>query len=98
MDVIFQDYLDRLGSKFDGNTGTLQRKNIEEGKITYIGKESNKLEETDVLGVGKNGYEIYENGEMVLQKKKDRACMYSYAEAEGIEISRSTLKSWRKKK
>ncbi len=96
MDLIFQEYLDHPKSKFEGNTGKLERMHIEVGQITYIGKESNKLEETDVLGVGKDGYEVYENGEMVIKKKKDLAYRYSYAEAERQGLSRSTLKRWRK--
>jgi hypothetical protein len=96
IDVIFQEYLGHPEAKFDGKIGKLEKKYIEVGQITYIGKESNKLEENDALGVGKDGYEIYENGEMIVRKKKDLAYMYSYAEAEGKGISRSTLKRWRK--
>ena len=59
MDVIFHEYLDHPESKFDGDTGILQRKNIQVSQIRYIGKESNRLEETDVIGVGKDGYEVY---------------------------------------
>ncbi len=59
MDVIFQEYLDHPESKFDGHTGILQRKHILVSQIRYIGKESNRLEETDVMGLGQDGYEVY---------------------------------------
>ena len=59
MDIIFEEYLDHPESKFDGDAGILQRKHIHVNQIRYISKESNRLEEMDVIGVGKDGYEVY---------------------------------------
>lgn len=38
-------------------------------EIIHIGKESNKLEESDVLGVGKDGYQIYDEDNGFLTDK-----------------------------
>ncbi len=60
MEEVFWDYYTHPESKFDGDIGILKRKHLQVGSIIHIGKESNKLEESDVLGVGKNGYERYD--------------------------------------
>ena len=47
--------------KYDGNIGELKRKQIDIGEIEHIGKESNNLEESEVIGVSDNDYVIYDN-------------------------------------
>ncbi len=39
----------------------MKRKQIYIGEIEHIGKESNNLEETEVIGVSDNDYVIYDN-------------------------------------
>lgn len=54
-------YMDHNDNKYDGDIGELRRKHIDIGDIEYIGKESNNLEETEVIGVSDNDYVIYDN-------------------------------------
>ncbi|MEM4058808.1 MAG: hypothetical protein QXZ12_08855 [Thermoplasmata archaeon] len=39
----------------------MQRKHIFAERIRYIGKESNNLEETEILGIGEDSYLEYQN-------------------------------------
>ncbi|MDE2589861.1 MAG: hypothetical protein KGL95_09395, partial [Patescibacteria group bacterium] len=64
----FRDYLGHHESKFDGNTGILARKYVDVIGIVHIGKESNNLEESEVLGTSSDSYEIYENIENIEQR------------------------------
>lgn len=52
---VMQDYLDHTESKSDGDVGILKRKYLTINKLSicYIGKESNELEETQIVGVSK---------------------------------------------
>ncbi|MGH2612002.1 MAG: hypothetical protein ACRDFB_03005, partial [Rhabdochlamydiaceae bacterium] len=58
---VFTEYLNHPESKFDGDVGTLERKHVNVTGIIHIGKESNELEESELLGVDAGSYEIYEN-------------------------------------
>jgi hypothetical protein len=55
------NYMDHNDNKYDGDIGELRRKQIYISDIEYIGKESNNLEETEVIGVSDNDYVIYDN-------------------------------------
>ena len=44
-------YINHNDNKYDGDIGELKRKQIDIGNIEHIGKESNNLEESDILGV-----------------------------------------------
>ncbi len=46
---------------YDGGIGELRRKQIVISDIEHIGKESNNLEESEVIGVSDNDYVIYDN-------------------------------------
>ena len=54
-------YMDHNDNKYDGDIGELRRKQINIGEIEHIGKESNNLEESKVIGVSDNDYVIYDN-------------------------------------
>jgi hypothetical protein len=58
---VFLEYLNHPESKMDGNTGILERKHVNVIRIVHIGKESNNLDESELLGVDSGSYEIYEN-------------------------------------
>lgn len=58
---IFRAYLDHPESKFDGNSGILERKHVIVSKVMHIGKESNNLEESEFFGVDSDSYETYED-------------------------------------
>ena len=45
----------------NGSIGELRRKQIVINDIEHIGKESNNLEESEVIGVSDNDYVIYDN-------------------------------------
>ena len=53
--------MDHNDGKYDGGIRELRRKQINIGEIEHIGKESNNLEESEVLGVSDNDYVIYDN-------------------------------------
>ncbi len=46
--------------KYDGSIGELTRKQIIISDIEHISKESNNLEESEVIGVSDNDYVIYD--------------------------------------
>ena len=48
-------------SKFDGNIGVLQRKHLQISNVITIGKESNNLEDSEVIGVDEKSYVLYQN-------------------------------------
>ncbi len=53
--------MDHNDNKYDGDIGELRRKQIIIGDVEHIGKESNNLEESEVIGVSDNDYVIYDN-------------------------------------
>ncbi len=67
MDSIFFDYLDHGESKFDGDIGVLKRRWLKVSSTINIGKESNNLEETELLGVNERAYQIYADEKTILR-------------------------------
>ena len=55
------DYFNHNDNKYEGEIGELKRRYIEIGDIEHIGKESNNLDETEVIGISDNNYVIYDN-------------------------------------
>ena len=53
--------MDHNDNKYGGDIGELRRKQIVINDIEHIGKESNNLEESEVIGVSDNDYVIYDN-------------------------------------
>lgn len=70
LDQVFEDYINHPEAKSDGNVGVLERKHLEIDKncIKYIGKESNELEESEVVGVSKEDTLEYVNQQEKLRK------------------------------
>ncbi|MEM3431484.1 MAG: hypothetical protein QW783_02990, partial [Candidatus Micrarchaeia archaeon] len=58
---ILTQYIRHNDNKFDYIDNTAQRKHIIVDRVRYIGKESNNLEETIVLGLDRDSYIEYEN-------------------------------------
>jgi len=52
----FREYLNHPESKFDGNIGVLKRKHIVASRVLHIGKESDNLDESEILGVDSESY------------------------------------------
>ncbi len=88
-------YIDHDDGKYDGKIGELQRKHIAIDGIIHIGKESNNLEESEVIGVVEQNYVAYSNEteNKILLVIKD----ISYEEAKGLGIGRTTLYYLKKK-
>jgi hypothetical protein len=59
LDQVFSDYFNHPESKFDGNSGIHRRKHQSADRIIYIGKEANKIEETNVLSEGDEDYDVH---------------------------------------
>ena len=54
-------YMDHNDNKYDGGIEELRRKQIIINDIEHIGKESNNLEESEVIGVSDDDYVVYDN-------------------------------------
>ena len=48
---IFWDYFNHPEAKFDGDKGILERKHIRVSSVVHIGKESNNLDVSEIIGV-----------------------------------------------
>lgn len=59
MDTTFFEYLNHEVSKFEGEIGILERRHLKVSSTINLGKESNNLEEAEVLGVRKDDYAQY---------------------------------------
>ncbi|MGC8652167.1 MAG: hypothetical protein ACP5UH_02870 [Candidatus Micrarchaeia archaeon] len=88
-------YMDHKDNKYDGDTGELRRKHIDIGDIEHIGKESNNLEETEVIGVSDNDYVIYNN--KTEKKIADVIKRLTPKRAKQIGLSKRNLRYLRKK-
>ncbi len=88
-------YMDHNDNKYDGNIGELKRKQIIIGDVEHIGKESNNLEESEVIGVSDNDYVIYDNKSE--QKITDVIRNLKPKQAKQIGISKRNLRYLRKK-
>ncbi len=58
---IFWEYLAHPEAKFDGITGILKRKKLMISNIVTIGKESNQIDESEILGLDDQSYLTYGN-------------------------------------
>ena len=90
----FEEYLRHPESKFDGDFGVLERKGVLISDVLHIGKESNGLEESEILGLNESSYEIYENKDELERKffeNKDRILKLKPKDVKNFYISRQTL-------
>ena len=65
---IFWDYVNHPESKFDGRKGVLKRKYLQITNIVAIGKESNNLDESEILGLDENSVFEYQNTTLDIKK------------------------------
>lgn len=78
----------------DGDNGILSRKHVIIDNIEYIGKESNNLEETEIMGVSDNDFVIYsddKDNNKTNDKIKHFIENMTNEQAKRIGISRSNL-------
>ncbi|MEO9307469.1 MAG: DNA polymerase [Nitrososphaera sp.] len=96
---VFRQYLNHQESKFEGKTGVLKRKHVTVSNVVHIGKESNNLDESEVLGVDSDSYEVYEKIEDLDEKFKkisEKVLKLNPRDVKKFGISRQTL--WNIKK
>lgn len=96
MENVFSDYLIHSESKFKGNKGVLERRYIRVTDIVNIGKESNRLDETSVLGVSSDDYMIYSDKDQRLKAFKKLFDRITYKDAERVGIDHSNFYGFRK--
>ena len=65
----FEEYLRHKESKFDGDSGILERKQVVVTDIKHIGKESDSL--TEPFGLDEYSYEFYDDPERVDREFKE---------------------------
>jgi hypothetical protein len=58
---LFFDYIDHKEEKYDGDNGILRRRHVIIDDVEYIGKESNNLEESEIIGVQDDYTVIYKD-------------------------------------
>lgn len=96
MESVLKDYLEHKESKLEGDSGVLKRRHltINQDSIRYIGKESNELEESQVLGVTRDDTVEYVNDQEKLRKIIKNLTLENTLE---IGISRRTFFYLKKK-
>jgi hypothetical protein len=100
MDDVFFNYVNHEESKSDGDIGTLSRKHLKVESIVHIGKESNHLENTQMLGVGDDDYQIYSDKMSISGRKSEFENSLSNLDrktASRFGISIQTLRNIRRK-
>ena len=99
MDELFYNYKNHPESKFEGNIGILERRDLVVRSTLYIGKESNNLEESTVFGVQENVSTLYLDEKAKRMKKQDMEefiLHLSPKEARIYRISERRLRDWQK--
>jgi len=96
-DIVFYEYKNHLEIKFNGEKGLLNRKKIIVKNIIYIGKESNKLEESFYFGVNENNYELYIPEIKLRDKLNQFILKIPFNIAKKYEIPKRTFMDLRKK-
>ena len=87
--------MDHNDGKYNGDIGELKRKQIVINDIEHIGKESNNLEESEVIDVSDDDYVIYDN--KLEQKIADVIKKLTPKQAKQIGISKRNMCYLKKK-
>ncbi|MDE1825337.1 MAG: hypothetical protein KGH61_01675 [Candidatus Micrarchaeota archaeon] len=82
-------YANHNDNKYDGAIGELRRKQIVINDIEHIGKESNNIEESEVIGVSDSDYVVYDN--KTEQKITDAIKNMTTKDAKRIGLSKRHL-------
>ncbi|WP_148701870.1 hypothetical protein [Candidatus Nitrososphaera evergladensis] len=69
---VVRDYANHREAKFDGSKGILTRKHIRVSSVVHIGKESNDLEVSEVLGVNDDTTLAYSSISQKMSENKER--------------------------
>ena len=95
-----EEYMRHPESKFDGDVGVLKRKHVRITDIVHIGKESNGLDESELLGLDDSSYEIYQNDSEIdekFMKLAPKILELKSKDVKGFGISKQTLWNTKKK-
>ena len=68
---VFEDYLRHPENKFDGDIGVLKRKDVWISNVTHIGKESNGLDDVELLGLDEDSYVDYSDEESLEKRFRE---------------------------
>ncbi|MCH7969160.1 MAG: hypothetical protein IH841_07960, partial [Thaumarchaeota archaeon] len=88
---VFLDYINHKESKLKGNSGFLSRLHltIQKSSVHYIGKESNELEESNVIGISNDNYTNYVDIEnKILQIKPSNAYRFNLSRGNLINLQK----------
>lgn len=69
---IFWDYVNHPEAKFDGDIGVLSRKHVRVSSVVHIGKESNNLDVSQIVGMHDDDQITYASEEAFWRDCKDR--------------------------
>jgi hypothetical protein len=97
---VLDNYIDHPESKLDGDVGILERKHVNVIGTIHIGKESNELEESELLGADAGSYKTYEDGRNLDKKFEKIAPMVLKLKPKDVKkfgISKQTLWNVKKK-
>ena len=95
----FEEYLRHPENKFDGDIGVLERKDVGISDVIHIGKESNGLENSELLGLDEDSYVEYSDVEFLERKFRELAPRILELKPKDVReygISKQTL--WNAKK
>jgi hypothetical protein len=90
-DDVFWPYVNHPEAKFDGDVGVLSRKHVTVNSVTHIGKESNNLEQADILGVQESDYVVYSRDAIRLRPYAEKILMAEPKDVKAFHISQQTL-------
>lgn len=88
---VFWSYVNHPEAKFDGDVGVLKRKHVTVNSVTHIGKESNNLEQVEILGVEESDYVVYRKGGERLRLYAEKILLAEPKDLEPFQISQQTL-------
>jgi len=91
LSLVFLDYINHKESKLSGNVGFLKRLRltIQKSSVHYIGKESNELEETNVIGISNDNYTNYVDiKNKILQIKPSEAYKFNLSRGNLINLQK----------
>ena len=89
-DILWQ-YINHPESKFDGDIGVLARKQVAIKSAIHIGKESNNLEQAEILGVQEGDSVIYRSLMGCLLSQKEKILQAEPKDVKNFGISQQTL-------
>ncbi len=106
---MFFEYIKHEETKYEGSIGILKRRHLRVGSVIYTGKESNNLEESEIIGVQEDDNVIYDDkvtDKNVLKQGKNSVknkeiiriiMQMTYKQAANIRLSKRQLLRLRKK-